>query len=1493
MAIDTAGAAGNESVGETPRALKAQAVEDTDELDAPKRRHESARDRAHDRFNKSRQHYRGPIRASSSKLFNHDAIGVQALTAFAGTEAEADATALADQVLRIDNESAYQELVDARRLLNESRDDIDNTGIVRSMEAHLRNAERTYDRAERTMDRARDADGRRAIRLRASSIRQLRQSWRQAHFVVERAVERTNATMPVGSVDSGGGNETDGPGERNESAPVFNGSVDVSVLTDSDPVREGNGTINRTIVVNISADGPVALDSARVFVDGNQRVERNLSRLVVTANRSLPVGLRAPLAEGGHHVTVTALGNDGKTTANATLRLDGDGLNESMEARLGTDPLDPDSDSAETGSEESGNGVIDGREDFDGDGLGTLYELERGTNPLAADTDDDGLADREEFITDTDPLVADTDDDGVVDGAEDPDGDGLTNAAEFERGTQPTVADTDRDGIDDAAELANGTDPLSPDTDDDGLLDSNEPTAPFDTDPVDPDTDGDGVLDGNETYTTTTGNESLGATVDITGEGNVAAHTTVEAPIHVRYQDEYTPNASVAPFVEFESRANFSRANITIAYDESRVGSSEGNLSIYRFNESAQRYEHVDSTVDPDSNTVTATTEHFSTYTVFDDQEWLEYLQHRNDILSLRPDGSTSERIANWTFESMPSSIGASNWTCYVEPRDDGYKDQPADGGCEIESDQDAIRVWEKTNRERFLNRTTTLPEEGPLFVKVKVTAHIQSSWSHAAAVLSIDSGDGETDIYRLESDSDTSSKTRTVVRRVNVTEHAGETVTVSLRADARHTSGDNSWMRAHFIDFEQATEGVVTRDSDGDGIPDFREVKGIPLANGPNITLDPFDADTDGDGLEDGEEVNLDARLTQEPPNSRALETGYRWSSNPAAGNVDTDNDGLTDQVENGTWTIATVNRSGSAYRWAATSTNQNGSLTVSSDPSTPDTDGDGLNDAQEKRKTHTDPQATVTYGLTERHRELLESFFSNSAGDAAEARTLGLLAPSEGKDDLSQRIESLDDGSDDFDFVTVDGESQLSHIAFIALDGTERTDTWLSNRQEVRDSVPPNPRGPDPSGPRYAHYETDPWDPDTDDDGLTDGQELKGTTVVESYGQPGRPSAVERLKIIERDETVPRFGLDPTTPDSDGDGYWDGWIGVYNVSYDYGRGIPYAENHVLYREYLQSGNGIQGDEILQEQIKIHDITEAPSAGGADVDDDGVDEHSNVHVGELQWKTDPTTDTEVPDPSLEIEVDYLSGKDPRQITNNQGESVLELTRENYRLYGVKLQFSTSDELSKSTLRTVCRSPSDVACKYDPTTGDITPDSFNANELSRIESEFHNDSSTLHLQFMNEYNDPLTEIPKFAPHDTFVTSGTPGVAGHTGSPAMITAIERNPAFGVPYGAVIFVNSTSGADDAYAVLMEEVGHTLGTGYADDKVGAIAECYSGGDCYGIGIGGGTDQTPERVRFGQTTSDEWSVMATGPRSIDGFYAFSIEEISTIDTDDIPTRD
>jgi hypothetical protein len=80
---------------------------------------------------------------------------------------------------------------------------------------------------------------------------------------------------------------------------------------------------------------------------------------------------------------------------------DGDGIPDAREIAIGLDPNDPD----------------DADQDFDGDGLTNREEALGGTDPFDADTDDDGLSDSVEIEeTGTDPLDPDTDNDGVVDG---------------------------------------------------------------------------------------------------------------------------------------------------------------------------------------------------------------------------------------------------------------------------------------------------------------------------------------------------------------------------------------------------------------------------------------------------------------------------------------------------------------------------------------------------------------------------------------------------------------------------------------------------------------------------------------------------------------------------------------------------------------------------------------------------------------------------------------------------------------------------------------------------------------------------------------------------------------------------------------------------------------------------------------------------------------------------------------------------------------------
>ncbi len=193
--------------------------------------------------------------------------------------------------------------------------------------------------------------------------------------------------------------------------------------------------------------------------------------------------------------------------------LDGDGLSNSREKEMGTDPLNPDSD---------GDGLTDGEEvykthtdplrpDTDNDGLSDGDEVHKyGTDPLRIDSDSDGLTDSEELNRKTNPIKADTDGDGLLDGDEvnkystdplaiDSDGDGLSDGDEVKRyQTDPTKVDSDGDGLKDGDEVKLYlTNPKLADTDGDGLSDGLELNQ-YKTDPTKIDSDGDGLSDGDE-----------------------------------------------------------------------------------------------------------------------------------------------------------------------------------------------------------------------------------------------------------------------------------------------------------------------------------------------------------------------------------------------------------------------------------------------------------------------------------------------------------------------------------------------------------------------------------------------------------------------------------------------------------------------------------------------------------------------------------------------------------------------------------------------------------------------------------------------------------------------------------------------------------------------------------------------------------------------------------------------------------------------------------
>ncbi len=250
------------------------------------------------------------------------------------------------------------------------------------------------------------------------------------------------------------------------------------------------------------------------------------------------------------------------------------------------------------------------------------------------DTDGDGLPDIQERSTyETDPFSCDTD------------GDGLDDYSEInEYKTRPDRADTDGDGLPDGMEILAGLDPLQEKTD--GQTTDDEVTF-------------------ERTY------EAEGLTMEIKGNASVCDV----------YVDTFTmgsggnTKALISPIYEFYKKGSFEEATITIRYDEDRIseGSSEENLSICQFTDT-EEWVKVDSVVDTENNTITATLEHFSKYGVLDISEFGEK-KNVNVMLVIDDSGSMyPEEMCPGSIESDLEFKRLDMVNSFVEDLDDNAR---------------------------------------------------------------------------------------------------------------------------------------------------------------------------------------------------------------------------------------------------------------------------------------------------------------------------------------------------------------------------------------------------------------------------------------------------------------------------------------------------------------------------------------------------------------------------------------------------------------------------------------------------------------------------------------------------------------------------------------------------------------------------------------------------------------------------------------------------
>ncbi|EMA07828.1 hypothetical protein C437_08898 [Haloarcula vallismortis ATCC 29715] len=690
---------------------------------------------------------------------------------------------------------------------------------------------------------------------------------------------------------------------------------------------------------------------------------------------------------------------------------DGDGLSDGFEYRNDQfDPLDADTDGdgttdasgdldgdGLTNGEEAQRGTLVDRPDTDGESLNDSRETELGTDPTLPDTDADGLDDDEELSLGTDPLVNDTDGDGVLDGNEtfetamDSESTGATVTLRTNGSGANVTMEAKPDFFENSSASAGPTIQLE------NRTAFENATVELPVDASVPETEYENL----SIYTWNGSSKDTWSKVETTIE-NGTAKATVE---HFSYftvldTDEWVSatQVSIGEPVDFNASDSFRCRNAcNLTGNSTVVLGGEPTTRKIIIKQGGDSYEVV-----PLSNGQTI--EKFYDYgdaeinsplpVAKSDTSRLFFWSGPNglSLVSLHDkprDGSG----AAVSFELYEFPISDGNWVVQDDPGDKygttpdwSWNDDNTDGGAfrggltnatftikprfNEEAVKDPITPGRLNDWEILSGRATdptneSLARDQNITISVpgdpdeSASSNISGDTGSANVTYDLTSGDDLVVVYQTEqtntspaasvevtgASGTTVSKdlaigtVGTVQTTVNVSTLAHGPANISLSAD-----GVN--MRAEVVPRE-------TSDSDGDGIRDSVENQTwtLPTADASTFSTDPYDADTDGDGIPDGEEI-----IYKTEADNGTLTTSIAVANSDPT-EVNSDGDELTDPEENRGWNTYLARSPSTAEQFV--SARQSGGNTlgvlweqnVSSDPLSTDTDGDLLDDHEERR--------------------------------------------------------------------------------------------------------------------------------------------------------------------------------------------------------------------------------------------------------------------------------------------------------------------------------------------------------------------------------------------------------------------------------------------------------------------------------------------------------------------------------------------------------------
>jgi len=531
---------------------------------------------------------------------------------------------------------------------------------------------------------------------------------------------------------------------------------------------------------------------------------------------------------------------------------------------------------------------IKDKTDTDNDGLTNPVEDFFKTDKTNADTDGDGLSDYVELsILQLDPLKVDTDGNGRKDGDEDGDSDKLTNLDEVKNhSSDPAVNDTDGDGLTDYDEVKNhNTKCTIADTDGDGVSDGKE--TELGTDPLQAQTSFNVKVKPQE-------RDIVKPSVSVDLSGKQVESLKVEKINNKELFPETMPGYMGAAY-EFSVSGSFTNATVSFEFDKSK-GSDP---VIYSFNETECTLEPLQTTVT--GNVASTTVSKFSKYILIDRKvyeesfEWEDYWVSESVytaveiVLVIDDSGSMDQNDSSNERLSVAKTL--------VEKLPDNSKVGIVRFNGETEIMTQSL-ITDKAAANSYLS-TSYFKSSGStkMYTAIEKSMSLFESNDSAVLKMMVVLSDGATSDKSMH-DSIVSAANSKKIKIYTVglgdstsyfTEYlkplADSTLAAFYLASNASELSDIYKNISHIIDKEV--------DADEDGLPDYYEGN-LRLFNGVKITTDKVNPDSDSDTVPDGEEIVLTYDYNDD--NTKVCVKGkvVSFPDKP-----DSDGDGLDDAVD------------------------------------------------------------------------------------------------------------------------------------------------------------------------------------------------------------------------------------------------------------------------------------------------------------------------------------------------------------------------------------------------------------------------------------------------------------------------------------------------------------------------------------------------------------------------------------------------------------------